>query len=227
MYRFILFDLDNTLFDFTRSEKESIELALTELGFKGFDRKVHLPLYRETNKRIWKEFEEGTIEAEELKIERFRRYLGNIGSSLDPSLVSRTYLNALSESVYVFPGVPELLRRLAERFSLSIVTNGLTSVQKPRIAASQISPYFRSILISEELGIAKPDPEFLRLAMETLGAEDRREVIIVGDNPSSDIAGGMNAGIDTVWYNPSGKEIDPHFKPTYTVSSLEEIPGLL
>ena len=108
-----------------------------------------------------------------------------------------------------------------------LLTNGLTDVQRPRFKASTIGHYFEDWVISEEVGVAKPDPRIFDIAFQRLGGPDRREVLIIGDSLTSDMAGGVAYGIDTCWYNPTGRAADPGLAITYQIQDLDQLPGLL
>ncbi len=237
MYPYIIFDADNTLFDFSRSEADALAKTFQSFGFSRFDPKKHLRMYREVNKQIWKEFEEGEISPETLKAERFRRFLsllegdtaaaGSECSAGSPEEISSRYLTCLSQSVVLLPGASSIVRSLYRSRTLSLLTNGLTSVQKPRIEASGIKDYFSAVLISEEIGIAKPDPEIFALAIKKMGAEDKRSVLMVGDNLNSDIRGGNAFGIATCWFNPDRRGNGTSVRPTYEIRKLEELENVL
>jgi putative hydrolase of the HAD superfamily len=237
MYPYIIFDADNTLFDFSRSEAEALAKTFQSVGFSQFDPKKHLRMYREVNKQIWKEFEAGDISPETLKAERFRRFLSLLEGDNDadgaefsagsPEEISSLYLTCLSESAVLLPGAFAIVRSLYRSRTLSLVTNGLTSVQKPRIEASGIKDYFSAVLISEEIGIAKPDPEIFALGMKKMGAEEKRSVLMVGDNLNSDIRGGNEFGIATCWFNPDSQANCTSVRPTYEISKLEELESVL
>lgn len=227
-YSFLLFDADNTLFDFSRSEAEALEKTFLSFGFPDYDSEVHLPLYLEINKEIWRELERGEIDQKLLKTERYRRFFKVLGLDLSSEEFGDRYLINLSQSVYLIEGAQELLDYLARSsMILSLVTNGITTVQKPRIESSGIADRFHSILISEEIGLAKPRREFFDIAFRRSGNPDRSRSLIVGDNLSSDILGGSCYGIDTCWFNPDGLPHNGEIVPTYTIDRLEELKRIV
>lgn len=225
MYRYIIFDADNTILDFTYSEGRALERTLSEEAGIDFDLEVHLPLYMGINKEIWKEFENGGIDADELKIERFRRFFSELGytgcESRLPDISSR-YLTCLSESSVFISGAEQLLENLYGRVTMALVTNGLTRVQKPRFERAGLSRFFSTILISDELNMAKPDPGIFALACDNMGAHDKSEVLMVGDNQNSDIRGGNEFGIHTCWFNPHHRPREAGIIPGYEISKLED-----
>ena len=227
-YRFLLFDADNTLFDFSRSEEEALEKTFLSFGFPDYDSEVHLPLYKEINKDIWRELELGEIDQKNLKTERYRRFFKVLGIELPPEKFGDRYLINLSQSVYLIEGAEELLDYLTrEPRTLSLVTNGITMVQKPRIDNSGIADRFQSILISEELGTAKPQKAFFDIAFRRSGSPDLSESLIIGDNLSSDILGGSCYGIDTCWFNPGNLPPHNEITPTYTITRLKELENIV
>lgn len=82
-------------------------------------------------------------------------------------------------------------------------------------------------MISEEVGVPKPDPRIFDYALEQAGNPDRERVLMVGDTAESDIRGGMNAGLSTVWLNAHGRTLPEGIQPTSTVTSLNELEQLL
>jgi putative hydrolase of the HAD superfamily len=218
----IIFDADETLFDFSKSEKVALEKAMKDNDLE-YDESYHLPLYKDINIKIWKEFEEGKITQKELKVDRFQRFLDRLGERRDAHLFADYFMSHLAEASYLFDGVVELIVELSKKYRLVIVTNGLTRVQKHRVRESEIAHYFERIIISEEIGYKKPDPLIFVEGLKGLEPVDKSEMIIVGDSLTSDIPGGINFGIDTVWYNPSGKENTSGLKPTYEISNLKQL----
>ena len=225
-YDYLLFDIDNTLLDFSRSEAESLEKALLTHGYSAFDPKIHIPVYREVNREIWAAYEKGLISSEELRIERYRQYLEKIDCTADPSAVSADYISFLSQSAHVYDGVEDMLECISGNVPMAIVTNGLESVQKPRLHLSGLTRFFDTVIISDEVGAAKPAPEIFTIARNELGVSDGQKGMIIGDNLYSDILGGINTGIDTCWYNPCHHPRDKEITPLYEVHSIGEMSRL-
>jgi 2-haloacid dehalogenase len=222
-YKWILFDADDTLFDFPASEAKALRLTMNEVGIE-FSPEI-LALYSGFNRQVWKELERGELDGAELRVKRFRLLFRELGSSLDPVLVSPVYLRNLARGSELLPGAEELVAWLAGRCGLALVTNGLKDVQRPRIEASALRGRFERIFISEELGAAKPSRAFFEAVFEGLGRPAKAETLVVGDSLSSDMAGGIDYGIDTCWYNPAGAETD--LPVTFRIGSLGELRLLL
>ena len=225
-YEVILFDADETLFDFKKSEKEAFKNTMIKFGFD-YDENYHLKIYQEINSAIWKEFEEGLITQAKLKVERFKRLSDKLGVSFDENEFAKSYMEHLADASFLYDGSVEFLEDISKSHKLSIVTNGLTAVQDKRIRKSTVAKYFDTVVISEEILISKPNPEIFEHTLKTINHSDKSKVLMVGDSLTSDIQGGINFGIDTCWYNPKKLENKTSIKPTYEVSSFDELKEIL
>jgi len=228
MYDHLLFDADGTLFDFEAAERWALTNLFTELGIDGAD--TAIGIYSGINNKLWEEFESGLITLEDLKTERFNRLFQRYGLPGDPSKAALRYIDHLSASDHLFPETIPLLDELIGRgYGISLITNGISRVQRGRLAATGIGRYFRAIVISEEIGVQKPHPAYFSIALgkvrETGVPADFP--LIVGDSLTSDIRGGIDAGIDTCWFNPRHIGRDPAVVPTYEIDRLEDLPLLL
>lgn len=221
-YKLIIFDADETLFDFRMSEQKALEITMKEFGAE-YDESYHLPIYKDVNHRIWKEFEDGILTQETLKTERFKRYFDKLSVDYDIYEFSSSYIKNLGEGAYLFKDSEELVRKLSKTHRLIILTNGLSKVQNRRIEKSGIKDCFEEIVISEEVGAAKPSKEIFEYAIRNFEGVDKSQILMVGDSMRSDILGGINYGIDTCWYNPTKSENKESFLATYEISSLFEI----
>ena len=225
-YEVIIFDADETLFDFKKSEREAFKNTMLNFNIE-YDENYHLKIYNEINTGIWKEFEQGLITQEKLKIERFKRLSDKLNIKFDEINFSKSYMEHLADASFLFDESIDLIENLNKSYKLSIVTNGLTSVQDKRIRKSTIAKYFDAIVISEEILIAKPDPKIFEHTLKHINFYDKSKVLMVGDSLTSDIQGGINFGIDTCWYNPNKIENKTSITPTYEISSFEELKSLL
>ncbi len=225
-YSVLLFDADGTLFDFDKAEFYALEKSIMFFG-REFKIDIHLENYRDINNKIWRDFEKGLITAEELKIERFRRFISQINEDIDAELFAKKYLDFLSEAVFLIEGAEELLVTLSKEYRMLLLTNGLAKVQRKRLSLSPISKYFEDIVISEELGIAKPDPRIFSYSLEKLNFAEKEKVIMIGDSLNSDIRGGVAYGIDTCWYNPYNENLSEECLPSYQINKLEELHDIL
>ena len=225
MIRNVLFDLDDTLFDFHKAEKIALTKTLVHFGIDPTEET--LALYSTINAAHWKRLELGEISREEVKVGRYRELFKTIGVECDPVKATAYYESMLAIGHYFMPGAPELLEELYRKYRLYIVSNGTAKVQEGRIGSSGIKKYMDGIFISQVLGANKPDKQFFDICFAEILDFSLSETVIIGDSLSSDIKGGINAGITTVWFNPKGIENDNDIKPDYTIKELSEVPGLL
>ena len=225
MIRNVLFDLDDTLFDFHKAEKIALTKTLVHFGIDPTEET--LALYSTINAAHWKRLELGEISREEVKVGRYRELFKTIGVECDPVKATAYYESMLAIGHYLMPGAPELLEELYRKYRLYIVSNGTAKVQEGRIGSSGIAKYMDGIFISQILGANKPDKQFFDICFAEIPDFSLSETVIIGDSLSSDIKGGINAGITTVWFNPKRIENDNNIKPDYTIKELSEVPGLL
>lgn len=225
-YEVIIFDADETLFDFKKSEKEAFKNTIPEFNIE-YDENYHLKIYQDINTTIWKEFEQGLITQRKLKVERFKRLADKLKVSFDETLFAKSYMRHLSNGSFLYDDSIELVESLSKDHKLSIITNGLTAVQENRIRKSIISHHFEDIVISEEISISKPNPKIFEHALNNINHTDKSKVLMVGDSLTSDIQGGINFGIDTCWYNPAKLTNNSGIKPTYEISNFDELKLLV
>ncbi len=225
-YNIILFDADETLFDFKLSEKTALQNALTAFGVN-YSESVHLTAYKKINTAIWDDLEKGLIQQADLKVERFRRYLSHMNLDISPVEMATKYEYMLGEASILFENSYEVVEKMSQRAKLFIVTNGLTSVQTRRIGKSKISHFFEAIFISEQIGVAKPNPDIFEKSLANYAPYDKSKILMVGDSLTSDIQGGINFGVDTCWYNPRHLQKPSHISPTYEIHQLETLLTLV
>jgi 2-haloacid dehalogenase len=221
-YRGVLLDADNTLFDYDRAEAEALNETL-DFTAPGAPRDQAVNAYREINAGYWKLYEQGKIDPAGLQSGRWGDLFGRMGIPGDPGAAAERYISLLSRKSHMFDGVVETVRELARRARLCLVTNGLSRVQRGRLANSGIAGAFTAVLISEEMGIAKPDARFFRAAGEALGLP-AAELLCVGDSPAADVAGAQAAGIDACWYAPTGSPWSgPGEPPVHVIHSIVDV----
>lgn len=224
-YKWLLFDLDGTLFDYDAAEKAAFEHVFIDHNIHCQDH--YLSTYREVNHKIWADFEKGLISQEEIKTQRFRILAEELNLDYDPVSFSRKYLRFLSEGTQLMDGAEHILAQAAENYQCVLVTNGLKEVQRPRISASTIKKYFSEVIISEEIGFAKPDPRFFDTTFDRIGYPLKEEVLIIGDSLTSDMKGGHIYNIGTCWFNPDGKPSQPEIRIDFEIQSLKELEDIL
>lgn len=224
-YRWLLFDADNTLFDFDRSERYALEKALGGIGV-AFDQE-YLDTYHKINRACWRAFEDGRLPKSQLRTKRFEDYFSAIGVEADPVRFSEDYLHQLSTTDFMLEGARSLLDDLTGQYKLAIITNGLKEVQRPRIAKAGLMDRFDVIVVSDEIGHSKPHPAFFDYAFGEMQQPEKAGVLVVGDNLNSDIKGGINYGLDTCWYNHFGEENQSEVRPTYEVAQISAVREVL
>ena len=224
-YKFLLFDLDGTIFDYDKAEMNALKKTFNDFGF-GFE-ETHLELYRKFNAQVWREFEEGTLQQDELKIRRFDELKNSLKLDFNIYDFSDSYLKNLSGRTDLIDGSAEILDILQSNYKIFLITNGLKDVQRPRIAASEVAKYFKDIIISEEVGYAKPDPKIFDIAFKRMNNPGKDEVLLIGDSLSSDITGGSNYGVDTCWFNPKSIEKPHGLNITHEIKNLDELINIL
>ena len=221
-YNTVLFDADDTLLDFKRSEHTAVSRVLDELGLPSDDEVTGT--YSRINDSLWKLLEVGGITKDKLKTERFRRLCEHFEFNASPEVMAKNYMYALSEQSYLVDSAEEVCRSLYdEGVRLYIVTNGIKYIQSRRFAATPIARYFEKSFISEEIGYEKPNIEFFKRATAEIENFDSERTIIVGDSLTSDIKGGISFGIDTCWYNPGEKTRPENLPITYEIKKLTDI----
>ncbi|WP_067103136.1 YjjG family noncanonical pyrimidine nucleotidase [Streptococcus sp. DD13] len=225
-YKYLLFDLDHTLLDFDAAEDIALTQLLKEQGVSEIQ--AYKDFYIPMNKGLWRDLEQGKIRKKDLVNSRFARLFAHFGIEKDGVELAERYQDFLSCQGQTYPGASNLLAILKEQgYELFAATNGIATIQKGRIANSDISSYFKQLFISEELGSQKPHPLFYeRLAM-CIPDFDKSSALMIGDSLTADIAGGNQAGIDSVWYNPNHLHNTSQALPTYQVASYDELLKLL
>lgn len=224
-YPYLLFDADNTLFDFDAAEENAHRLICEKYGLR-FSREGY-QLYHQCNARLWQDFDRGLCTKEFLLVERFRRYLALTGEEADPEALNLDHLRFLGEGALLLPGAEALCRRLSEDHALYLLTNAVESVQRTRFARSAIAPYFRDVFISETVGCGKPSAAYFDYVFRRVPGLRRENCLLIGDSLSSDIQGANNAGIACCWFNPAGLPRPEGLRIDYEVRTLEEVEDIV
>jgi len=225
-YEVIIFDADETLFNFKKSEKYALKNTMIEFGID-YDENYHLKVYKDIYTLIWKEFENGLIIQRDLNIERFKRLLSKLNIKFDEVKFAKSYVKHLSCASFLYDDSMALIESLHKDYRLIIITNGLKDVQDNRIRKSVIGKYFEDVVISDEIEVSKPDPKIFQHALKNINHTDKTKVLMVGDSLTSDIQGGIRFGIDTCWFN-SNKIINKSaIKPTYEITNLMELKNIV
>ncbi len=223
-YKIILIDLDDTLLDFQKSEDLAIRKTIEALGIIPTDELVNT--YKAINQKYWKMYERKEIEREALLVARFKEFCGILDiTNQDFSKLNETYFHYLSSVPFEIDGAFDFLDKLSKKYDIYVITNGVKRVQTKRLSLVNITKFFKKIYISEELGYQKPQVEYFDYVLNDLNITNKEELLIIGDSLSSDIQGGINSGIDTMWYNPKGLKTD--VKYTYMINSYDEFFNII
>jgi len=220
-----LFDADGTLFDYDRAERAALDQALRQIGVSTDP--GHLAAYRRINQALWQAVEKGEITPGMVKVRRFELLLEAIQVAYSPNALSASYLECLANCSELLEDAGEVLGALRRKYQIAILTNGLKEVLRGRLSRSAIRPHISQIIISEEVGAAKPAREFFDQAFARLGHPSKREVLMVGDGWASDVQGAVQYGIDACWYNPGRKPRPANCEITREIAALRELSDWL
>lgn len=222
---FVLLDMDDTILDFHKAEAVALAKTLEKLDIE--PKETTIRRYSQINAGRWELLELGVITREEVLTSRFDMLFEELGVKRSGYEAQLLYERLLGIGHYFMPGAEELLKKLYGRYELYIVSNGTASVQDSRIASADIGKYFNGVFVSQRVGFDKPRKEFFDSCFAQIPGFVHERAIIVGDSLTSDIRGGINAGIKTCWYNPRGKQGREDILPDYSISGLDELPILL
>lgn len=225
-YKVIIFDADDTLFDFKKSEREAFKNTMEEFNLE-YDENFHFKVYKEINTTLWKDFELGIIPQEKINEVRFKIFSEALNIKFNTDKFADSYIKNLGNASFLYDESIELIESLYKDYLLFIVTNGLKDVQNNRIKKSIIAKYFKNIIVSDEVKVAKPNPKIFEYALTDATNTYSYEILIVGDSLSSDIQGGINLKADTCWYNPNKIENKTTITPTYEIYNLMELKDIL
>lgn len=223
-YTTLYFDLDNTLLDFSAAERDAIKKLLALFGIEPKDE--YVAIYSKTNQKHWGMFERGEIKREDIFEGRFIEFTDLIGAKVDTAKMSRDYFSLLAEGHACLPGAAEVLEYVKQKgYTVCVTTNGVSRTQRKRIAESGLGKYFDFVFISEDTGHKKPEKEYFDYVIERTPEKDRKKILVIGDSQSSDISGGINAGLDTCWL--TAKNESAAYEPTYRIGDISDLVGIL
>jgi YjjG family noncanonical pyrimidine nucleotidase len=224
-YTTLLFDLDHTLLDSDTSMAAAYDHTMRSSGVE--DPWAHHPVFDRINKGLWAAVERHEISPERVRTARFEQLVAALDLDADPVAMGDRFVEELGANGDLFPEVVEVLDALVRVATMAIVTNGIGQVQRTRISRLGLEPYFDAIVVSGEVGVAKPGTEIFDLVFEQLGMPDRSTALMIGDSLSSDMQGGTNYGIATCWYNPSGLRLPEGQSVTHQIADLRQLLDLV
>ena len=230
-FRYLLFDLDETLINFSDASRSAFDLFYAKyLANHGLDKKTFYSHYHDANMMVWEMFEQGQISIDELKIKRFEWMYLHAGQTIPYDQLdeqSHYYLDGLIQSTEMIRGAKELIESLARDYHLNVITNGIYFVQHARMDRLMLKPYFQNIFISEEIGHSKPSPFFFDHVLNILDGAQTSEVLVIGDSLKADIKGALQSGFKACWFNPEGIINTTEFTPHFEIKTWEEFHKIL
>lgn len=226
-YNILLFDADNTLFDFDKSEKLAFFETLPLFGITPTEH--NYSIYTRCNKQNWEALERGLIEKPRLLVKRFEDFLTEIEKPIDcAEQMHLKYTKLLSTKSILFEGALEMIKKLHKNGKrLFIITNGVTAVQEGRLYPSPIYPFIERVFISESMGVSKPQKLFFDLIEKQIPNFKRDECVVIGDSLTSDIQGANNAGLDCIWFNLEKKNAPNNLKINFEVFGFDKMLEIL
>ena len=220
-YPVLLFDADDTLFDFPKASARAFAAMCRADGIP--DTEESRQLYHTINLELWAAFDRGEVSKEYVTLERFVRFLRALDLPLDPVKCNRDYLTALGAGVFPLPRAEEVCRELVRRgHRLYIVTNAVASVQRSRLQGSVFADLITGAFISEDAGASKPSALYYEYVLSRIGAP-REDCLAIGDSLATDIRGANNAGLPCCWFNPGGKPRPEDLRIDYEIRDLREL----
>ena len=224
MIEFLFLDLDDTILDFHKAEKLAIRKTIESFGAEVTEEVLHR--YHLINKAHWEMLERGEITREQVLVQRFAVLFQELGIDVDATACARAYEKNLSIGHYFLPGAEEAVERLSKKYRLFLASNGTSHVQHGRLKSANLYRFFEKVFISHEIGHNKPSIEYFQACFAQIPDFDLSKAMIVGDSLSSDMKGGINAGLKTVWFNP-GHASSGDLKPDYEIENLTQLEALL
>jgi len=221
---FLFLDLDDTILDFKRAERVAIGRTVRNFGVEPTEE--ILQLYHRINKWHWEQLELGNLTRAQVLENRFGVLFEKLGRDVDTIACARAYEKNLSQGHWFLPGAEEAVERLSKKYRLFLASNGTASVQKGRMTSANLYRFFEQVFVSQEIGHNKPAKEYFDGCFARIPGFDRSRAMMVGDSLTSDIKGGINAGIRTVWVNPEHKDCGD-IRPDYEIESLSRLEELL
>lgn len=224
-YNTILFDIDDTLFDFEIDQRKAFKEAMRKIGYESNDEMYEE--YNTLNLSLWEELNQGKLSIDELLEKRFRIFFDRNRIDIEPRVMNKELSRAFQKTGTPINGTKETLEKLKDQYELAITSNGLKNQQYDRLENAGFSKYFSKIFLSEEIGYNKPDTRYFEVVLNNIENKDKSKILIVGDSILSDINGGYKAGLHTCWYNAKNKENNTNIKPDYEIRNFNELLNIV
>ena len=220
-YKILLFDLDDTLLDFSAHETESLNKLFQQYGYT-FSAEL-FQIYNSVNKQLWADYENGHIRLDDVLNSRFSKTMLQLGTVVDGLEWENQYRELLGNGYQHMEGALEVCQSLSASHRLFVITNGITKTQIKRLKQAGLYEFFEDIFDSQSIGFQKPSTEFFDYVMRHIKDFDKKEALIIGDSLNTDIKGGILSGIDTCWINRKSQQYSAEIQSTYTIASLSEL----
>ena len=225
MYEILFLDLDDTILDFHKAERIAISKTIRDFGVEPTEELLHR--YHVINKWHWEQLEQGKLTRAEVLENRFGVLFEELGLEVDKTACARAYEKNLSIGHYFLPGAEEAVDALSKKYRLFLASNGTASVQKGRMTSANLYRFFEKVFVSQEIGYNKPSKAYFDACFSQIPDFDPQKAIIVGDSLTSDILGGINAGIATCWVTAADTPVREDIVPDYRIESITQLESLL
>ena len=223
----VLWDVDGTLLNFEAAQRAAIKALFSEFGL-GVCTDETLDRYNTINNSFWERLERNELTKPQVLLGRFEQFFGEYG--VDVSIVpefNERYQTKLGDTIVYCDDSLNIVKSLKGTVKQYVVSNGTVVAQTKKLARSNLGELMDGVFLSEQLGVEKPNAGFFEQVFAAIRPADLREVLIVGDSLTSDMQGGINAGIRTCWYNPRQKPLPAQYRIDYSICDLHELPDLL
>lgn len=221
-YTTLLLDLDETIFDFKKTEYIAIKKLMKSFDIEPTDENVKL--YSGINDEKWHMLERKEITREQLFVSRFEDFFKRLNVNADAVKANEEYIGYVAQGGYILDGAIETCEKLSKEYKLYIITNGSKRSQTGRLSNSPILEYIENVFISEDIGHNKPSKEYFDYVLSHIDEKDKSKILVVGDSLQSDIKGAVNSGLDSCWINRKGEKSDA---PAYELKSINDIFEIL
>ena len=225
MIEFLFLDLDDTILDFHKAERIGLDKTFRQFGIEPDE--ALLKIYHDINIRCWQRLEEGTMTRQEVVVGRFEILFSQLGMDADPLAFSKAYEHNLAQGHFFLPGAEEAVKALSKKYRLFLASNGTASVHKGLMTSANLYPYFEQVFVSQDIGYNKPAREYFQGCFDRIPDFDPNKAMIVGDSLTSDILGGIRAGIRTCWVNPEHSPAREDIPADFQIESITQLEALL
>lgn len=224
MIKTVLLDIDDTILDFTLGERVAIRLSFEHFRLP-YD-PIYASVYHDVNEGWWRRYEAGKATVQQVVVERFVDLFGKIGKPMPLNFASVYEENLRAQHAYI-RGAKGFVERLSRAYDVYAVSNGRTAVQERRLRESGLVGLLKDVFVSEEVGYHKPQKAFFDEIAKRIEGYTPQTTVLVGNSLTSDIAGGKEAGVHTVWYNREHRALEAGFAPDFTSDDYHEIEAFI